>query len=237
MSNINSFPKENCQPNGGKHDEIKAHPSRRKWRHRTESGAEKVNRALWQCFVFQLTCCTSYAEALLCKSVVLMTRIDTGNSKEFTPTPPLCAPLPPSAHLQTAAFAFLLAAEWYCLTKGTPAHNAKRSLTSRRHTSLPSLTSFAPLSHYPPIFFRFIVLSAPNLHPFAPLTHPLSLFLDLQFHPCLSLAALNFSSSPSSPCLVTPFLHPFRVPPHPSAFLSSLPRSLYLWQCCFCQRV
>lgn len=115
-----------------------------------------------------------------------MTRIDTGNSKEFTPTPPLCAPLPPPAHLQTAAFAFLLAAEGYCLTKGTPAHNAKRSLTSRRHTSLPSLTSFAPLSHYPPIFFRFIVLSAPNLHPSAP-PHPSSQSFPRSAIPSLSL--------------------------------------------------
>lgn len=63
---------------------------------------EKVT-ALWQRFVFQLTCfCGS-----LIVSVVLMTRIDTGSSKEFT--------FAPTSTYKQQRLPFLF--EKYCVTK------------------------------------------------------------------------------------------------------------------------
>ncbi len=96
--------KENCQLNRGNLREL-------------TSLYEKVT-ALWQRFVFQLTC---FFGSLIV-SVALMTRIDTGNSKEFTFTPtPIYKPL------RLPFFGF----ERYCLTKDL-LNNRENAFRKRR---------------------------------------------------------------------------------------------------------
>lgn len=136
-----------------------------------------------------------------------MTRIDTGNSKR-TPhvhansflshslslTHSLSAyyaRLQP-AHIQTAAFAFLLA--WKVLFYK---RFASQSSNTMENACFSKAYTAPHRRHYPAIFSRFIILSAPHLHTSSPTTA-----LPFDFHPSHSLTHyISISISPKNSLL------------------------------------